>query len=116
MAIYVKNDELRKELIKSISIGELTPNCLNMLISMVDNIQRGFPYVRSNDKEDVRSTAILIVLERWNRYNPVKENAFSYFTQIIKNAIYGGWNELQGKGYTKGITVVSYSNIFDESV
>lgn len=106
----IKNAELRDEIMKSKDLGELTPKALSMLLLMIDKIQMKFKYDNPEDQEDCKSAAIETILKKWDRYSTKYENCFSFFTQVIKNALYGGWNELHGKKAD-----FSLSNIFTES-
>ena len=107
---YVNPESFRLELIASNVRGELTTNCLNMLLLMVDRIQRSFTYVDPQDKEDCASEAITVVLMKWKKYDVTRQNPFAYFTRVIYNGLYAGWNKLN-----KNRTPFSYSNIFTES-
>ena len=111
MANYVNNKELRKEMIISLNNNELTSSALNMLLLMVDNIQSKFKYDNEDDKYDCRSHAVEGILTKWWKYKPTYENTFSFFTQMIKNDLYAGWNKLN-----KRKADFSTSNIFIEPI
>lgn len=111
MANYINNAELRTEILLCKDRGQLSDKGCLMLVLMIDNIQSKFKYDRLEDKEDVRSFAIEGILKKWHKYDSKHDNAFSFFTQMIKNDLYAGWNALAGKRAD-----VSISNIFIESV
>lgn len=108
---YVTNDSLRLELIKSHNEGKLTSSALEMLILMVDRIQRQFKYDDTQDKEDCRSSAIEVVLRNWQTCELTRPRPFAYFTRMIYNGLYAGWNTL-----AKSRADFSISNIFNESI
>ena len=107
---YVNSESFRLALIDSNMKGELTPQCLGMLLKMVEHIQRSFKYMDQQDKEDVSSHAIEVLLKQWKKYDIERQNPFAYFTRVIYNGLYAGWNEINKKR-----TPFSISNIFTES-
>ena len=96
MADYLPGIDLKNEMIKCHSVDRLTDEGVRMLTLMVDHIQRPFPYVLDQDREDCRSNAIEQFLKNWRMVSPTRapSSMFSYFTQMHKNAIYAGWNKL----------------------
>lgn len=108
---YINKESFRLELISSNVNGELSPKCVEMLLLMIDRIQRSFKYINPQDKEDCRSAAIETVLKNWQKYDASRVNAFAYFTRMIYNGLYAGWNEI-----TKKRVEFSTSNIFTESI
>jgi len=95
MAVYVSNKELCKEIIISKEKGQLTPEALRMLDRMVKEISKVFKYKMEEDKEDCQSFAMEDVIKYWNRFNPEKSNnAFAFYTQMIKNGYAKGWRRL----------------------
>lgn len=97
MAAYVKNKELREELILSKEKDELTRKALDMVMLMADKFSTKFKYVYSEDREDCISFAVMDCYQYWRGYNPDKSaNAFAYMTQIIKNGFAKGWRKLYG--------------------
>lgn len=108
---YVNNTELLQEIIISKQNGELTDTAVNMLLLMVDRIQMKFSYEDHADKEDCRAAAIESFLCAWHKCDTTRSNPFSWFTQVIKNGMYAGWNEL-----VKRRADFSTSNIFMDDV
>ena len=108
---YVNPQTFRLELISSNIDGKLTPKCLDMLLLMIDKIQGPYHYEMSQDREDCRSSAIETVLKNWKKYDIERPNPFAYFTRMIYNGLYAGWNEL-----TRKRADVSISAIFSESL
>jgi hypothetical protein len=108
---YINKETLRLEVIKSLAEGKLTPKCVELFQLMIDKQQTSFKYVDYQDKEDTNSHAMEVVLKNWHKYDPTRFNAFSYYTSMIYNGLYAGWNEL-----TKKRADFSLSNIFTESV
>jgi len=94
---HVKNVDLRNEIIKSKEKNELTPEALNMFILMAKKFSTKLNYVYPADREDCISFAVMDCFQYWRGYNPEKsQNAFAYFTQIIKNGFAKGWRKLYG--------------------
>ena len=97
MAHHVKNRDLREEILKSKELDELTPVALDMLILMSRKFANKLTYVYSEDKEDCISVAIMDCFQYWRGYDPAKsQNAFAYYTQVIKNGFAKGWRKLYG--------------------
>lgn len=92
---HVKNKDLREEIIKSKLQDELTPTAVNMFILMADKFSNKLTYVYSEDKQDCVSFAVMDCIQYWRGYDPDKsQNAFAYYTQIIKNGFAKGWRKL----------------------
>ena len=95
MANYVNRKELYNEIIVSLDKKQLSPRALELLMKMVKECARVLRYKDPEDKKDCMSEATLDILNYWNRFNPKKsDNAFSYYTQIIKNGLTKGFNKL----------------------
>ena len=98
MASYVKNKELREEIKLSREKDELTRKALDMLILMSRRFSYNFKYFYEEDREDCISFAVMDCYLYWRGYDPDKsQNAFAYYSQIIKNGFAKGWNTLYGK-------------------
>jgi DNA-directed RNA polymerase specialized sigma subunit len=97
MGIHVKNSDLRNEIIKSKEKNELTPAALDMFILMAKKFSTKLNYIYIEDREDCISFAIMDCFQYWRGYDPEKsQNAFAYFTQIIKNGFAKGWRKIYG--------------------
>lgn len=104
----VNNDELREELIKSKSRGELTRRCIQLFEQMVHKLQNGLPYNDPEDRKDCFQAAMLDVARYWQNYDPEKSpNPFSYFTSTIINGLAKGWKKVNPEKM-KG--TISYSD------
>lgn len=108
---YINSSSLRLELIASNVKNELTPKCLEMLLLMIDNIQSSYTYKDEADKDDCRSAAIEVILKKWKEYDVDKNNPFAFFTRMIYNGLFAGWNEIKGKGKS-----ISLESVFNESI
>jgi len=94
---HVKNSDLRNEIIKCKEKDELSKEALDMFILMAKKFSTKLNYVYSEDREDCISFAIMDCYQYWRGYNPEKsQNAFAYYTQIIKNGFAKGWRRLYG--------------------
>jgi len=97
MTIHVKNKDLREEIIKSKEADVLSEVGLDMLILMAHKFSTKLKYIYEEDREDCIQFAIMDCWQYWRGYNPEKsQNAFAYFTQIIKNGFAKGWRKLYG--------------------
>lgn len=95
MANYVSNKELLSEIVKSKNQQALTPRALELLQLMTTRISCIMTYKWEEDQEDCIASAIEDVAKYWNRFNPERSNnAFSFYTQMIKNGLAKGWRKL----------------------
>lgn len=95
MAQYINSRELYDEILLSKSAGVLTPQALKMLDRMVKEISKVFKYKLEEDREDCQAFAMEDVIKYWDRFNPEKSNnAFAFYTQMIKNGYAKGWRKL----------------------
>lgn len=100
------------ELVKSHEQDMLTDKLVYIFFDMISRIQTQFTYDNADDKEDTKSKAILQVAEKWKTFDmTMGTSIFSWFTQVIKNGMYAGWNDINKKK-----TDYSTSNIFDEEM
>lgn len=94
---HVKNADLRDEIIKCKEADELSPEALDMFILMAKKFSTKLNYVHPEDREDCISFAVMDCYQYWRRYDPeISQNAFAYYTQIIKNGFAKGWRKLYG--------------------
>jgi DNA-directed RNA polymerase specialized sigma subunit len=94
---HVRNADLRNEIIKSKESNELTKEALDMFILMAKKFSTKLNYIYPEDREDCISFAIMDCFQYWRGYDPEKsQNAFAYFTQIIKNGFAKGWRKIYG--------------------
>lgn len=92
---YVKNKDLREELIKSREAGELTDTAIDMFIQIATRLSSKLKYNDPADREDCISYAILDCLRYWHDYDPeYSENAFAYITSVCLNGFAKGWRAL----------------------
>lgn len=110
---HVKNSDLRSEIIKSKENDKLTPEALDMFILMAKKFSSKFQYIYPEDKEDCISFAIMDCYLYWKGYDPTKsENAFAYFTQIIKNGFNKSARKLWGNFPKSKKISLSKNNIY----
>lgn len=97
MAHHVKNKDLREEIIICKEKDELSPVALDMFILMAQKFANKLTYIYPEDREDCIQFAIMDCYLYWRGYDPEKsQNAFAYYTQIIKNGFAKGWRRLYG--------------------
>jgi hypothetical protein len=95
MAVYVKNKDLLEQIRISKQQDELTPEALQMIIKMATNLSYKMMYKNPEDRKDCIAGAIMDVYMYWRNYDELKSNnAFAYFTQIIKNGYAKQWRHL----------------------
>jgi hypothetical protein len=112
MAAYVKNRDLREELIKSKEKGELTPKAVDMFMLMSKRFGEKLTYVFEDDRQDCMAFAIMDCYQYWRGYNPDYINAFAYITQIIKNGYAKGYRKIYGKMPLSKKISVNQNNIY----
>jgi len=94
---HVKNSDLRNEIIKCKETDELSKEAVEMFMLMAKKFSTKLNYIYPEDREDCISFAVMDCFMYWRGYNPEKsQNAFAYFTQIIKNGFAKGWRKLYG--------------------
>jgi hypothetical protein len=107
---HVKNADLRNEIIKCKENDELSKEAIEMLMLMAKKFSTKLNYIYAEDREDCIAFAILDCYQYWRGYDPKKsQNAFAYFTQIIKNGFAKGWRKLYGN-FPKSKKVSTSSN------
>lgn len=112
--MHVKNCDLRDQIVKSKEQDELTPEALDMFILMAKKFSTKLNYIYSEDREDCISFAIMDCFMYWRGYDPEKsQNAFAYFTQIIKNGFAKGWRKLYGNMPKSKKVSVSQGKIYN---
>ena len=97
MPIHVKNSDLRNEIIKCKENDKLSKEALDMFMLMAKKFSDKLNYIYEEDKEDCISFAVMDCYQYWRGYDPMKsQNAFAYYTQVIKNGFAKGWRKLYG--------------------
>jgi hypothetical protein len=106
---YVDPDKFRAEILISQRNNVLTADATQMLMLMVNRIQRPLPYISKDLRDDCNAHALMIVMHKWTKFNPlVSQNAFAYFSRIIFNGLTDGLNR-----YTKpNTTHISIDALF----
>jgi hypothetical protein len=92
---YVDSKILEEEILKSKQNDQLTNDAVKIINLMIKNISLKFSYKYENDRIECESAALENVVYAWRNYDPNKSNnAFSYFTQVIKTGFAKGFNIL----------------------
>lgn len=100
---YLSNKDLYIEIIVSKAQGKLTPRAAQMLMLLGKKLQSKMFYRDIDDKNDCLQEAMYSVFKFWYNFDELKgENAFSYYSEIVKRGLAMGWNK-QHK--TKGADV-----------
>ena len=105
--IYLKNEDLLNELIWCKANDVLTPELVKMFDLLIIGVHKKLHYYDPADREDCMSGAMFNCLKMWKKFNHLKsDNAFSYFTQVVKTGSAATWNKLHDKGTRYDINVV----------
>lgn len=110
---YLSNKDLYIEIIVSKAQGRLTPRAAQMLILLGRKLQTRMFYRDADDKKDCLQEAMLSVFKLWYNFDEMKgDNAFAYYSEIIKRGLAKGWNNTHK---TKGadvdiISLTAYDN------
>lgn len=100
---YMSGKDLYIEIIISKAQGRLTNRAVNMLMLLGKKLQSKMYYKNIDDKNDCLQEAMLSVFKFWYNFDEMKsENAFAYYSEIIKRGLAKGWND-QHK--TRGLDV-----------
>ena len=92
---YLNNEDLLNALRSSKIIDKLNIDAIQLFNKMIVHIGTEFSYEYSEDREDCAAEAIYNVLKYWRDFDETRTtNAFSYFTQAIKNGYAIGLNKL----------------------
>lgn len=92
---YVSNAGLLREIEISKEKDRLTDNAIQMLLLIIENIQRKRYYKDPEEKKDCASAAMYDILKYWRNFDPSKsKNPFAFFTSMITNGIAKGWDIL----------------------
>lgn len=95
---YINNREFTNEIIRckygllneetgyQHKAGELSPKAIDYFILLANRVIQKLTFTNPLDKEDCIQSAMLDLLRYWQNFNEEKSNnAFAYFTQIVKN-------------------------------
>lgn len=98
MPQYVSNKELLKEIIESKEQDELTPRAVEIICKMANELSKVLKYKYIEDKEDCVAAGIADVIKHWRVFDPNRsENAFAFYSQVIKNGMAKTWNIIHNK-------------------
>lgn len=116
--MYLSNKDLYCELIVSKARGRLTKQAEKMLILLAKNVIKKMSYKDPDDRLDCLQSAYLDIFQNWYSFDELKgDNAFAYFTEIIKRGLAKGWNaryKLKGDENAVVISLTGYSHTGEE--
>jgi DNA-directed RNA polymerase specialized sigma subunit len=85
---YLSNKDFTKELIKSKEKNELSIEAVEMFFLIARKLSTKFSYDYFQDREDCIMRGVEDSWMYWRSFDPSRNtNAFSYFTQVIKNGM-----------------------------
>ena len=109
--IYFDNKEAYKEIIISQAQGRLTNKLLLMCIKVVNGVNKKFRYTDPDDRQDVKSYAIEMIVKNWYHFDIDRyDNVLSWVTEVIKRAHAFQWKQLQ----KSRINTISYDVVNDD--
>lgn len=92
---YMSAKDLYMEIVYSKARGRLTTRAGQMLMLLGKKAQQKMYYRNLEDKHDCLQTAMLDVFTFWYNFDEEKgDNAFAYYTEIIKRGLAKGWNKM----------------------
>lgn len=92
---YLSNKDLYMEIIISKAQGKLTPKAEKMIILLGKNAIKKMYYRNSDDRNDCLQEAMFDAFKGWYNFDEIKgDNAFAYFTEIIKRGLAKSWNRI----------------------
>ena len=103
--VYLSNKDLYCEILVSKAMGKLTKPAEKMLILLGKNIIKKFYYSNPDDRHDCLQNGYIQIFSNWYSFDENKgENCFSYYTEIFKRGIAGGFNQIHKlKGDEEGL-------------
>jgi len=109
---YIDPQELKKEVLRSRELQELTPRAVEMFQTMAREASKKLRYKDEEDRKDCIAFAMMDVVRYWRSYNPEKsKDPFAYFTQMIKNGFAKGWRKLHPLSAGEKVSL-SHDNIY----
>jgi hypothetical protein len=82
---YVDNRDMMKEVIISKATGILSPELLKQCMKIVKGVSKKFSYNDPEDRFDCECYAYEVIIKNWYHFNEDRyDNAFAYYTEIIK--------------------------------
>lgn len=103
---YLRNKDLYEEIVKCKIDGKLSDRAYKMFLILTDKVSMKMKYRDPEDKKDCIAYAHLDILKYWKSFNPEKSNnAFAYYTEVIKKGFAKGWNHLHPKKYEGTIRI-----------
>lgn len=92
---YLSNKDLYCEILVSKAQGKLTLRATQMLVLLGKKLQNKMYYRDPDDKKDCLQEAMLSVFKLWYNFDEMKgENAFAYYSEVIKRGLAMGWNKM----------------------
>ena len=93
----------------------LKPRLLKAFELLVENIMRKNYYSSIEDKKDCKNGAMLALLKAWKKFDPTKTtNAFSFFTQCVKNGLIVTWNEIHPEKLKNNVSLNLVKEDFED--
>lgn len=106
---YLRNKDLLAEIkrCKEENRDQPSPELVEMFKLLVKNVMRKMYYDNEQDKDDCFQSGMMDLLKYWDRFNTDYSNPFAYYTQVCKNGIAKGWNEIHPKDSNYNISLES---------
>jgi hypothetical protein len=111
--IRCKYGQLNEETAYQHKPGELSPIAIKYFILLANRAVLKLHFTNPLDREDCIQSAMLDLLRYWKNFNEEKSNnAFAYFTQIVKNGYAKEYKKIHkhiGKGEKIEFVSLSYA-------
>lgn len=92
---YLSNKALCAEIIHCKETNVISNEAITMFTLMATRLSTKMKYTREEDRQDCIQQAVIDCFLYYRNFNPEKSvNAFSYFTQVIKNGFAKAWRQL----------------------
>lgn len=97
--MYIKKVVFQEELVKSFESGILTNKCVDYFMRIAKEMSKRLKYKDEIDREDCIQEGLYYAIKYWKNYdiNHNSANPFSYFSQLIKCGMVGGFSKIHGK-------------------
>jgi DNA-directed RNA polymerase specialized sigma subunit len=84
---YIDKKELFEETVKSLEKGQMSDRMARMLMNLTVHYSQSYRFGGYTYIEDMQAFAEMMLVRTWKGFDPLRSNqAFSFFTQCIKNS------------------------------
>ena len=84
--MYVKEEELTKEMFLSKKSNELSYEGMKLLSRMIESQSHRYKFTDETQRKDVIVSSMLFCYRYWRNFDPDKGRAFVFFSNLIKDS------------------------------